>query len=350
MATLPSIAGALTLSDLAKAMNPDGTIGTVVEALNQSNEILKDMKWIEGNLVTGNQTIIRTGLPSGTWRQLYQGVQPSKSDRAQIQDLCGMLEARTEVDVDAARMGGNENAVRASELRALIEGVGQQMATTLFYGNASLNPEQFNGFTPRFNALTGAPSTANVLSAGGTGSTNTSIWLVVWGEETCMGIVPKGSQAGLQHQDLGEMDAFDGSTPGRRYRAFSDLIKWKAGLCVKDWRYVVRICNINVADLRAGTGTQATTAATNILRLMSRAQDLIPMTGRGQAVFYCNRTVKSSLKLMGLDRSTNAVTVQPALSQFGGTGAGEIAEGGVSFLGTPLRTVDALLNTEAQVS
>jgi hypothetical protein len=51
-----------------------------------------------------------------------------------------------------------------------------------------------------------------------------------------------------------------------------------------------------------------------------------------------NRTMYSFLRIQGLTSSTNAVTVQPALNQF---------ENG--FEGVPIRRVDQLLNTEAQV-
>jgi len=47
---------------------------------------------------------------------------------------------------------------------------------------------------------------------------------------------------------------------------------------------------------------------------------------------------------LGLEKSNNAVTVEPALSQFG-----TIANM-MSFLGVPVRRVDAILNTEARVT
>jgi hypothetical protein len=83
----------------------------------------------------------------------------------------------------------------------------------------------------------------NIIDAGGTGSVNTSVWLVVWGEKTVFGIFPKGSKAGLFHEDLGLIDAFDANN--NRYRAYADHWQWKNGLVVKDWRYVVRICNVD---------------------------------------------------------------------------------------------------------
>ena len=68
-----------TLADVARRMDPDGKIDTIVEILNETNEILEDATMIEGNLPTGHRTTIRTGLPTPTFRKLYGGVQPTKS-------------------------------------------------------------------------------------------------------------------------------------------------------------------------------------------------------------------------------------------------------------------------------
>lgn len=351
MATLPTTPGAVTLTDFAKSLDPDGSTATVIELLAQRNEVLTDMLWLQGNLPTGHRSTIRSGLPSGTWRKLYQGVQPTKSSRVQVDDACGMLEARSEVDCDLVSLNGNANAFRLSEATAEVEGMNQTFVQTLFYGDQSVNPERFTGLTPRYNTLSATvPSSQNVISGGGSGADNTSVWLVLWGEQTVTGIYPKGSEAGLQHQDLGEYDAFDSQTPPARFRAFGDLWKWKCGLTVRDWRYAVRIANIDVSDLASQTGTQATTAATQLMKLMARATTRIPMMGVGRAAFYCNRTVKEYLAISALDKSNTALAIQPALQQFGNMTPGWTGNGTMTFLGVPVRTVDQLLLTETVVS
>ena len=111
-----------TLLDLAKRTDPDGNIADIVEILNQTNEVLDDMVWLEGNLTTGHRTTIRTGLPAPTWRKMYGGVQPTKSTTAQITDNTGMLEAYAEVDKALADLNGNTAAWRLSEETQHIEG------------------------------------------------------------------------------------------------------------------------------------------------------------------------------------------------------------------------------------
>lgn len=339
MATL-GLNGKVTLLDIAQAKDPKGNIAAVAELLTQTNEILLDMPWMEGNLPTGHKATIRTGLPAPIWRSFYQGVPPTKSQRAQITDACGMLEDRSEVDADEADLNGNSAAFRLSEAKAHVEGMNQTMANALFYGNTAVNPERFNGLAPRYSTVSTANSQLanNVIDAGGTGSNNTSIWLVVWGSETVTGIYPKGMPAGLQHRDLGEIDAFDDNQ--RRFRAYADLWKWKCGLHVKDWRYVVRIANINVSNLVNETG------AADLVKLLIRAGARIPHRGMGKAVFYANRTVKEMLAIQALNKSQNALSINEALKQFGDVGI-EVQE--LKFLGTPVRTCDQILTTEARV-
>lgn len=344
-ATLPTKAGAMTLFDIAQGMDPDGRPARTINMLTQTNEMLRDMLFIEGNLPTGHKTSILTGLPVPIWRKLYQGVPPSKATRASVTDSIGMLEARSEVDVQAYRLNGNQAAWRLAESGPFLEAMNQNAAETVIYGDASVNPERFTGFSARYSSLT-AGNGGNIIDAGGTGSDNTSVWLVVWGENTVSGIFPKGSQAGIEHQDLGEYDAFD--ELNNRYRALGDLWMWKLGVSVRDWRYIVRIANIDVSDLIAQTGTQAPTAATALAKLMIRAQALVPNVGMGRAAFYGNRTIKSLLQVAALDRSQNALSMQASAQQFGNISPGSLQQD-LLFFGTPIRTVDRILNTEARI-
>lgn len=351
MATLGQ-SGKVTLLDWAKSIDPDGKTSAVAELLTQSNEVLLDMPFIEGNLPTGHRTSVRTGIPQGIWRQLYQGVPPAKTVRAVVEDSIGMLENRSEVDKDLADLNGNTDAFRMSEATGIVEGLNQQAAQTLIYGNTGVNPERFMGLAPRFSAISGAANAQNIISAGGTGVVNTSVWLVGWGDQTVTGIFPKGSQAGLVHQDLGEIDAFDTATPPARFRAYADRWQWKLGLTVRDWRYVVRICNIDTADLTGQANTQANAAATLLIKLMVRALARLPMAGMCRPVFYANRTVKEMLSIQALDRSQNALGFAPALNQFGTVTPGSVsgAGGTLTFQGVPVRTCDQILSTETQVT
>ena len=244
MATIGNTA--LTLADWAKRTDEGGKMATIVDLLSQTNQMMDDMLWVEGNQTSGTKTTVRTGLPTGTWRLLYQGVQPTKSTTAQVIENCGNLEAYSQVDKDLADLNGNTAEFRLGEDSAFFEGLTQQMQGALLYSNQLTTPAQIMGLAPRYASLS-AGTAANIIDAGGTGSTNTSIWLVGWGPQTIAGIFPKAKIGGLMHEDLGRDTLVQ--SDGTLLEVYRSHFKWEAGLMVRDWRFVVRICNIDVTLL-----------------------------------------------------------------------------------------------------
>ena len=325
----------LTLADWAKRLDPDGKVPAIVELLSQTNEILLDMLFKEGNLPTGERTTIRTGLPTVAWRLLNNGVQPSKSRTAQIDESCGMLEAWSEVDKKLADLNGNTAAFRLSEAMAFLEAMNQEMASTLFYGNSSTAPEEFNGLSVRYSSLSAA-NAQNIVDAGGSGSDNSSIWLLVWGAQSLFGVFPRGSKAGLSHMDHGEQTIeTTAGIAGTRMRGYQDQWTWDCGIVLKDWRYAVRIPNIDISNLVGES------SAANLRKLMIKAMHRIPNIRFGKAVFYANRTVAEFLDIQAVD----------AVSAGGGTTPGNLDGQMIQgFRGIPFRTCDALLETEEAVS
>jgi len=324
-----------TILDFDKRMDPNGQVATIVEMLMQTNEVLDDMTFIQGNLLTGHRTTVRTGLPIPTWRKLYGGVQPGKSTTAQITDNTGMLEAYAEVDKALADLNGNTVAFRLSEDAAFIEGMNIEFARVLFYGNEGTQPEAFTGFAPRFNTIAGAQNGLNVLSGGGSGSTNTSIWLICWGPLTAHGILPQGSVAGLKIEDKGQVTIENIDGAGGRMEAYRTHYRWDVGLTVRDWRYIVRICNVDVTTL-----TKNAASGADLIDLMAQAIELLPTLSMGRPVFYCNRTVKSFLRRQIANKIAAG---QLTMEQVAGKHV-------LTLDGIPVKRCDAILSTEATIS
>ncbi len=324
-----------TLTDLAKLLDPNGQIATVVEILSQTNEVLDDMPWMEGNLPTGMRHTIRTGLPTPTWRKLYAGVQPTKGENAQVTDNCGMLEAYAEVDKALADLSGNVAAFRLNGDKAHIEAMSQEVAQTIFYGNEGTAPAEFTGLAPRFNTrlATTAASGDNVIHGGGSGSDNTSIWLVGWGDNQVCGIYPKGSKAGLSITDKGQVTVENVDGSNGRAEMYRTHFRWDCGLAVKDWRYIVRIANVDISDL-----TKDAASGGDLVDLMTQAVELLPSLSNCRPVFYGNRTVRSFLRR----QIKNAKNINLTLEQVAGKHV-------MMFDGIPFRRCDQLLNTEAAV-
>lgn len=323
-----------TLLDITKRLDPQGKIDTIGEILNQTNEILDDMVWLEGNLPTGHRTTIRSGLPTPTWRKLYGGVQPTKSRTVQVTDATGMLEAYAEVDKALADLNGNSAAFRLSEDRAHLEGMNQEFASTLFYGNESTEPEAFTGFGARFNDQS-AENGSNIITSADTpdSTDNTSIWLVVWGPNTVHGIYPKGSKAGLNMEDKGQVTIENVDGNGGRMEAYRTHYRWDCGLSVRDWRYIVRV-NLDQEDLvkNAATGP-------DLIDLMTQAVEMIPSLSMGRPAFYMNRTLRSYLRRQIANKvAASTLTME------------QIAGKHVTmFDGIPVRRCDAITNTEAGI-
>ena len=346
MATIGSLA--LTYADWAKRMDEGYRVAAIIELLSQTNEILDDMLVVEGNLPTGHKTTIRTGLPQATWRLLNAGVPNAKSSTAQIVDTCGNLETYAVIDKDIADLNGNTAEIRLSEVKAFLEGKSQQVASTIIYGNQHTNPERFTGLSPRYSTVSTANSQTanNIIDAGGTSSTNTSIWITTWGSDTLHGTFPKGKMTGLQHRDMGEWPITDSA--GNTYQAYRDHFKWEIGMVLRDWRYVARIANIDVTAL---TGVSAANLINNIIRALYRLPTA-PSTATaiqssdtpevkanmGRVAMYANRVVRTYLDLQAMTK-TNVLL---RMEEFDGKVV-------TTFRGIPIRTCDAILNNEAQV-
>lgn len=342
MATINT--GNLTLSDWARRLEDD-KVAAIVPILLKVNPILQDIPYVEANLPTGHKTTIRSGLPAVTFRQLYGGVQPSKSRTIQVTDSIGMLEAYSEVDKALADLNGNRDEFLFSEAESFIEAMSQEMATTFFFGNTNTEPEKFMGLSPRYNDLS-AESGSNIIDAGGTGSDNASIWLITWDKNLTHGIFPKGSMAGLLQENLGQETLTDAA--GGLFEGFRSHFKWDSGLVVRDFRYNVRIANIDTSDLQADNGVPS--AGADIISSMIRAIHKIPFMEKGNQVFYVNELVMTFLDLQTLKQSNMNVSYQmlPGAPGFPHGEGPQVRT--MMFRGIPVKKTEALLNTEAQVT
>jgi len=231
-------------------------------------------------------------------------------------------------------MAGNPAAFRLQEDRPHIEGMNQEFASTLFYGDESTAPEEFTGLAARYSSLS-AENGENIISGGGSGSDNASMWLICWGPNTVHGIIPKGSKAGIQQRDLGEVTIENADGANGRMQAYRTHYRWDVGLTVRDWRYAVRIANIDRSALVADAATGA-----DLNDLMHQAWTQLPSTGAGRCAWYMDRQVMSFLRRQVANAVANSTL---NTDMVGGTMQ-------TSWGGIPIRRCDALRPNEATVS
>ena len=321
-----------TLIDKFSREDKTQKIMKIVELMAKQNDILMDAVYMECNDGSKHKTTMRSGIPEPTWRMFNQGVQPSKSTTVPVLDTTGMMEDYGLVDKGLADLSGNEAAFRASENLGKLQGFNNKASRYMFYGNTQTEPQAFLGLSPRYNSLT-AESGRNIVDAGGTGSTNTSIWIVTWGELTTHLLYPKGSVAGFQHRNLGEDTVKD--DVGGEFQAYRDHFKWDIGMSVRDWRANVRVANIDVTQL-----TKDASAGADLIDRLITAYYLVdnPMQGEGKTVIYANRAIQTFLHKQAM----NAKNVNLTLGEYAGRKIPEL-------LGVPIKRCDELLNTESRV-
>ena len=333
MATLSSTY--LNLIDIHKQNDP--RTGEIIEVLKQQNPILDDAVAMECNMGATHRHGIRTGLPTPAWGRLYQGIPQSKSSVQQVDDTTGFLEARSGVDTRALELSKNPAALRLGEAMSHLEAMNQEMATGMFYHDTATTPEKFKGLAARFSTLGGGGAGNQIIDAGGTGSDNTSIWFVTWGDHACHLLYPSGTKAGVDRQDKGEQRVTDEN--GNAYYVKEEVFRWHMGMAVKDWRYVVRIANIDTSELLAGNVDIYKWMRLAYWKLQSRRKD-----GKSSRIaIYANRDVLAAL-------DGQATGFGAAANQFLHVTPRELEGKEVlTYRGMPLRETDALLNTEARV-
>lgn len=333
-----------TIADLTARIDPNGKIASIGEWLAQTNEFVNFLRWKEGNLPTGERTTVRTGLPSVYFRGYNQGVDASKSRVAQIDEGAALLEGKSAVDREVAKAHGNVAEYRLTEASAFFESLTQTFATTAFYGNASASPQEFTGLGPRFDDPTSSVGD-QLIDAGGSGSDNGSIWLIVTGPMGVMGIYPKNTKAGITHIDVtgGTGKADDGvdigmywdDADGKQFLALVDQFNWHCGMSVKDPRKVGRIGSIDRSLLAVDYATGAQLQML-MVELMNRV-DGLDMPGHS-AAWVMDRNMKSFLERQLLNDKNPYLSYEQV--------AGKRM---TSFGGIPILRTDALAVDEAAI-
>jgi hypothetical protein len=319
-----------TLADLAKRLDPKGATIPMVEQLQRNNPIIMDAVFKEGNLQTGERVSTRTGLPAIGYRRFNEGITPSKGQSDTFDETCAMIEGLHVVDADLAELNGGA-AYRMQEGQGFVQSFENEVETGFIYNSTKVSPEKFMGFSPRLDATAGNPAASQIkkMDPAAAGNDQSSVWFVAWGLNSVYGIVPKGSKAGLTHKDLGTQLWDDGT--GKKFEALVSKWKWNVGLVVKDWRYIVRLANIDTGNL-AKTGDALIVA---MIEALDQLQDL----NTGRVAIYTNRKISTYLKLQARDTTKNSTI---SLETVDGRPV-------TMFGGVPVRRTDAILNTEAPV-
>lgn len=328
-----------SLIDHFKSVDSAGNYLPTIETLTAINPIMRDAYVEEANQGFKHLNVIRTGLPTPTWGKLYQGIPQSKSTKQQVEDTSGFVESLATVDTRLLNYKKNPAQARADEANAHREAMAQDVQTNFFYADTSTTPERFKGLGARYNTI----ANTQVVDGGGTGSDNTSIWMVTWGRGKTGLFYPEGSKAGIIREDKGEQRTTDDL--GNPYYVKEEYFRQDVGVTTGDWRFNVRIANVDVSDLQAGTVDIYKLLRKGLYKLQSTydgdmAENFLRTGGSegGRTVIYLNRTVMEALDTQATNDAK--LELRPADLE------GKMIE---TYRRLPIRMTDAIINAEARV-
>lgn len=324
--------------DVIKQRGPDGkATSEVINLLSELTPVFRGGWHAPCNDGKEYQHNIRVGLPTVAWGRLYKGIPQSKSGFAQVKDTTGFVEGRSTIDTRLLKLHpGEENTIRMNESDGFLEAMAQEFETGFFYHDTETAPEKFKGLAARYNTISTSGAGRQIIDAGGTGSDNTSVWFVTWGNKYTSLIHPEGSDMGVEHEDHGKQRVLDAN--GNAYYAEEHTWTLHVGAAVGDWRYNARIANIDVSDLASGNVDMYKFMRKAYYRLKNRTNPA------GTRAIYMNAEVLEYLDAANTNAgggTDNYVRLKKMELD------GQEVD---SYRGVPILESEAILNTEARVT
>lgn len=323
-----------TLADIVARTNPDGSIERdIAMRVARKNALLQYLPFKEGNKPDGNQIVQAVKLPTVGYVKFNKAPTASKGQTAQKTDRVGTLITNSDIHVELAKQNNYEAGWRASEDMLFAEAMSQQVASDMVYGNEATDPEKFTGLTPRYATVSTVRNNSGyyMINGGGTGTDNTSIWIVSLGMDGVYGLYGKGQTAGMTMEDQGVKQKAD--RDGNLMDVYRTQFRWNVGLQVKRPGAAVRIANVDVSNL---TGE---TSAADLSTLLARGCHLLE-GGLGQTAILMNKTTQAWLDIQAKKEST--LGLHDVEDTFG--------KKINAFRGIPILEMDAITNAEATVT
>ena len=293
-----------------RLVGKDRILGRTIEFMRQSDPFMDDMGWVQCNSGENHESKYRTSLPAAYFRMVNDYIPKGRSTTQKQIDTTGSIEAWSEIDaefIDGSAAEGHGAEIRIDESKATIMGIGNTAAHMMLYGSLAEDPRAFDGLAVRYSRLSDDRECIgyNVIDAGGTGTDNTSMWLVNYSPQTIYGIYPASGALGIQRHDYGRTIDKNGDGDGRP--VYQDYYTRKLGLCIEDWRSTVRIANIPVSAIADDA------KAVDLIGLLTDAFYKIPNVVRAidkvNPIIYCPTPVAAALTKLSQEK-TSPITIR----------------------------------------
>lgn len=327
-ATLPG------LLDLEHMDRPDGDgFLKMIYSMTEMQDILKDIPFFEANGRMAHKFLRLSGLVSGTWVDLNEGISSSKGVMGSDLAAIGMLESRLIADMRFAAIEPNFEAYIERLAEPHYHGLANDVADAIVNGTIS------GGY--HFNSIEGHIASASQTDQFGQsmchtfgGSTTLSSMLAVdWGQDKVYGVYPRGHRNyGVEKHELGRNQLTSG-TNSSDMRSYVCDFSWYLALVIADDRCVRRIANMEP------TGSLYNPRATTFA-VYPIIDALLSMENMGRsAILYANRAIFGMLwKAANADSTVNYSDRNPW------------QQPDYKFSGNTIRFSDSLLTTETQVT
>lgn len=256
-----------TIQHVMAAATEDGANLEIADVISKSNELLAELPFFPSNKPFSNLSARDVTEFEPSARVSNTGAVTGVNETEQIIDT--LVRFETEIGIDELALNGINDPARyfADQVRKTARGFGNVVADQFISGDYLADPDkQFDGLLKRNNSLPASSVDVtdryyNVISGGGSGADNTSIYLVGLGKEGVHGIYFKNGMAGLQINRKGLQRVTDSS--GNPYWAETAQMVWDVGLVATNHRAMGRICNIDDSDLTLDASSGA-----NLTQLM----------------------------------------------------------------------------------
>lgn len=337
----------LTLAELVRREDPDGTMADIVDVLSETNAIVMDATWIQCNDGSSHQHTRSVTEPAGAERMFGQGVQREAGVTEVVNEPTTLLSGLSTPDADMLRQQPEGAALaRAKEDAFFINGMTKTHVNRIFNGDRATNPLQVNGINNRsdYNALSSDYVFDNAQGNASATANKTSIYIIQFGFKMVNLIYPRNMAPGstngmpITHRDFGEDLVIDplNTTNTAQYPAMRSWFQIAFGLDIADPRMIKRICNISTSNIDGNDDFSFDED------LLIDAFNELENGGLG-AVIYCNRTIKSQM----MKRANEKGNAQWTADQ---EGHGPFARPVLRFWGIPVREVAQIGNDQATVS
>ena len=347
MATL-GLGDNLTIMEIMRREDPDGSLAQLVDTISQENTILDDITWQECNNGTYHEDTRTVSEPTGQERSYGEGIKGEAGVTEKITEPTCMLNGISEVDVQKLRHSPSQGEARLQEDAFFLRGMTKTLVSRLFDGNRTTDTRRINGINNRsdYSSLQSSNAETRVFdNAGGNASATsnkTSIYFIQWGYKKVNLIYPRNDPNGggtlpIKMEDFGKsIIAQSGTSDTKKYPAYQTWFGIDFGIFIHDPRCIKRIANISTTNI---DGVNDFAFDENAL---IDAVNQLEYNGFG-VVAYCNRTVLSQAQKRANEKGNAFFSTDVE-------GEGPFARPVTRFMGIELKRVDQITNVQTYLT